>query len=224
VRDSWWILNKGSFFDERQIPEKHRLAVADYLSSQNIERLFIESRPEFLSESSLTSFLERLRKTVKLTVGLGLEVSSQNILNLIRKGLDLKVFERCVKLLRSKDVNVQMFLMAGLPGANEPETSLESIRYAKRLGSNEIMISATVPRRGTILRAMWERREWKPIDITLFHDIVDSARTVFEPKNVDVWALDLRTYQSDAQMEAYEYCKLPSRRHQLHIDDFAANS
>ncbi len=223
-KDSWCILNKGSFFDDRQIPNRHRLAIAECLHDYDVKRVFIESRPEFVTGASLREFREQLGSDRELTTGVGLETSDERLLDLIRKGISLKVLEKCVILLRENNVRVQTFLMAGLPGANEPETTLQSIRYAKEIGSDQIMISATVPRRGSELQKMWQRKEWRPIDITLFYQIVDSARTQFASKDVEVWPWDIHSYQSEIQIARYKQYRDGSPANQLRIEDFRARS
>jgi len=220
VRDSWCVLNKGSFFDDRQVPEEHRLALARCLNEEGVKNVFIESRPEFVAEERLHRFRNELGNQGGLTVGLGLETSNEMILDFIKKGLSLNSFEKCVELLHQHGATAQTFLMAGLPGATEPESTLESVQFAKRVGSDQIMISATVPRRGTELRRMWERGEWQPIDITLFSQIIEFTRTIFEPEDVDVWLCGVYNYQSKAQRERYRRYGHRSTRDQARIEDF----
>lgn len=220
VKDSWCVLNKGSFFDDRQIPEEHRLALAKCLNEADIKNIFIESRPEFVAQEHLRRFRSELGAQRGLTVGLGLETSDERILGLIKKGLSLRTFEKGVELLHQHETTAQAFLMAGLPGATEPESTLESVRFAKRVGSDQVMISAAVPRRGTELWRMWKRGEWQPIDITLFSQIIESARRIFEPEDVDVWLCGVYNYQSKAQRERYRRYRHRSTRDQAKMEEF----
>ncbi len=200
------------------------MAIAECLREHNVRRVFIESRPEFVTERSLRSFREQLGRDRGLTIGVGLETSDERILSLIRKGISLKMLEKCVSLLRRHDVMVQIFLMAGLPGASEPQTTLRSLRYAREIGSDQVMISATVPRRGTQLRRMWKMKEWKPIDITLFYQIVESAKAIFEPGDVEVWPRGIYSYKDDGQKTRYKQYKDRSARGQLQMEDFSNRS
>lgn len=75
------IYNAGSFLNDNEITyELQERIIEGVRTSQDLEVLFVESRPEFITTEKLTSFSTKLNpKTLK--IGIGLESSNERIRN-----------------------------------------------------------------------------------------------------------------------------------------------
>ena len=103
------------------------------LNLDNVVGLSIATRPDSISDECL-DYLEELSKRTYLTVELGLQTIHDKTSKLINRGHDLECFNKCLKRLRDKNINVVVHIINGLPY----ETKSEMIETAKYLGKLDI--------------------------------------------------------------------------------------
>ena len=103
------------------------------ISGDEIVGLAIATRPDCLPEEVL-DLLEELSKKTYLWVELGLQTIHQSTANLIRRGYKLEVFEKAIKELRKRNINVVVHLILGLPN----ETHEEILETTKYIAQSEI--------------------------------------------------------------------------------------
>jgi len=160
------IYNGGSFLNDDEIPLEVQLEICEDVSSiPSIKVLFIESRPEFVTEEKISLLVSKLGGK-KLKVGLGLECVSDDIREkCVNKGLSKKDFEKAVMLLRNNGVKVLTYVFIKPLYVTEREAISEAIRttnYAFRVGSNEVTLEAALVQRGTKMEEVYRKGDFRP--------------------------------------------------------------
>ncbi len=180
------IFNSGSFFDEREISKETReeiLAAVD--SAESIERLQVESRPEFITEAALMHSVEVFSK--ELEVGIGLETSSDKIRQLsINKGFTLEDFKRAVNLCKKHDVKVKAYLLIKPPFLSEKlaiEDAVASAVEAFKLGADRISFNPMNVQRFTLVERLFLNKEYSP---PWLWSVVEILRRVKEEVDIPV--------------------------------------
>jgi len=160
------IYNGGSFLNDDEIPLEVQLEICEDVSSiPSIRVLFIESRPEFVTEEKISLLVSKLGGK-KLKVGLGLECVSDDIREkCVNKGLSKKDFEKAVMLLRNNGVKVLTYVFIKPLYVTEREAISEAIRttnYAFQVGSNEVTLEAALVQRGTKMEEVYRKGDFRP--------------------------------------------------------------
>jgi len=160
------IYNGGSFLNDDEIPIEVQLEICEDVSSiPSIKVLFVESRPEFVTEEKISLLVSKLRGK-KLKVGVGLECVSDDIREkCINKGLSKKDFEKAVMLLRNNGVKVLAYVFIKPLYITEREAISEAIRttnYAFQVGSNEVTLEAALVQRGTKMEEVYRKGDFRP--------------------------------------------------------------
>lgn len=97
------------------------------ISHPEVVVLSIATRPDCLGEDVL-NLLERLNSIKPVWVELGLQTIHEKTASFIRRGYRLSCFEEAVKNLRSRNLEVIVHTILGLPGENE-KMVLETMEY-----------------------------------------------------------------------------------------------
>ena len=94
----------------------------------------------------------KLKKSGCYSVGYGLESGSQEILDRIKKGLNIKEAHNAIKWAKEAGIETVGFFMFGLPGETE-ETMEETIKLATDLNLDYAKVTLATPFPGTALYA-----------------------------------------------------------------------
>ncbi len=155
------IFTSGSFLDPEEIPEEFRRFVYDSLEGK-IERLVVESRPEFVSEE-VAEELSSLGFEVE--VGIGLETADDFVReHCINKGFKFEDFEKASKILRSHGVRVKAYLLLKPPFLSEREAVedvLKSMDAVKGL-ADVVSVNPTNVQKNTYVEMLWRRGLFRP--------------------------------------------------------------
>jgi len=160
------IYNGGSFLNNDEIPLEVQLEICEDVSSiPSIKVLFVESRPEFVTEEKISLLVSKLGGK-KLKIGLGLECVSDDIREkCVNKGLSKKDFEKAVMLLKNNGVKVLTYVFIKPLYITEREAISEAIRttnYAFQVGSNEVTLEAALVQRGTRMEEVYRKGDFRP--------------------------------------------------------------
>jgi len=160
------IYNGGSFLNNNEIPLEVQLEICEDVSSiPSIKTLFVESRPEFVTEEKI-SLLVSKSGSKKLKVGLGLECVSDDIREkCVNKGLLKKDYEKAVKHLRNNGAEVLTYVFIKPLYITEREAISEAIRttnYAFQVGSNEVTLEAALVQKGTKMEEVYRKGNFRP--------------------------------------------------------------
>mgnify|MGYP004452455173 FL=1 len=158
-------------------------APADYLErifTEAIEDpevviLSIATRPDCLPEDVL-DLLARLNQQKPVWVELGLQTMHEESAQIIHRGYDLACFERAVSELRSREIDVIVHTILGLPGEGKEEV-LRTIDYLNHMDIQGIKLQLLHILKGTQLGQIYlEQKEGQefisPMTMEAYIDLV----------------------------------------------------
>jgi radical SAM enzyme (TIGR01210 family) len=152
------IYTSGSFLDEREVPAAVRDRIMDGFSS--CKRILFESRPEFVTEESLSSL-----PSEKIEIALGLESSNDLVLRkCINKGFTVSDYQRAASLIRSRGMRVRTYLLLKPPYLTERQAmkdTLASIEFASPF-SDSISVNPVNVQRDTMVESLFRRGDYRP--------------------------------------------------------------
>lgn len=120
----------------------------------NVVGLNIGTRCDCLDDEIL-DYLEDLNKRTFLTIELGLQSSHDETLKLINRGHTKEQFSEAVKKLHSKNINVVVHIINGLPYETE-DMMIETAKYVNELNVHGIKIHMLYIEKNTPLAKMYE--------------------------------------------------------------------
>lgn len=110
--------------------------------------------------SSLTEeIVAAMKKAGCYLVGLGIESSSQEILDLAKKKQTIAEIERAVAICKKFKLQTMGHFIFGLPGETR-ETAEQTLKFMKRLGIDYMQCYCAVPYPGTELGEMAKAKGW----------------------------------------------------------------
>ena len=159
------LYNSGSFLDERQIPLEAKTEILTILSKdENIKKIIIESRPEFIREDFVKELVE-IVKNKRLEVGIGLESVTDFIREkCINKGFSLKDYEGALNILKKYDIRVLTYVLLKPPFLNEWEAIIEAektIRYAFQAGTDTVILEVLYLEADSIVEYLYKQNMYK---------------------------------------------------------------
>ncbi|MCK5347006.1 MAG: radical SAM protein, partial [Candidatus Heimdallarchaeota archaeon] len=138
---------KSIYFDDDtwNIGRERMFVFCDELEARELNIPWaIMARAELMDEE----LLERMRKVGLFAVKYGIESSSQQLLDNIGKGLDLKKGEEVIKYTKYLGIRTHLTFTFGLPGETE-QTIQDTIDYALKLNPTSVQFSMATPFPGT---------------------------------------------------------------------------
>ncbi|MEM5782825.1 MAG: DUF5591 domain-containing protein [Candidatus Aenigmatarchaeota archaeon] len=161
------LFTSGSFLDDKQFPKVIRQYFVKKCISNNIKKLIIESRPEFINDENLSDF-----KGLDLSVAIGLEIANNEILKLYKKGFTVEDFIKASEIIRKNGFKVRTYLMVGLPFVKDlKEEVKKSVEFAKKYSDTIVLIN-TFPHSNAPIFDLFISGKWKPLDEKQFNEIV----------------------------------------------------
>ena len=121
----------------------------------DIVALSIGTRPDCLGDDVL-DLLDRLNRIKPVWVELGLQTIHEDTARYIRRGYALDCFEKAVKDLRARSLEVIVHTILGLPGEDR-ERTLQTIRYLNGQPIQGIKLQLLHVLKGTDLALDYER-------------------------------------------------------------------
>jgi len=127
----------------------------------------------------------------------GVESGSQEMLNLMKKGITLENARKAFYLTRKNGIKTQAFFLIGLPWETE-ETFRETVEFAKELKPDSAQFAVVVPHPGTELYDICIKKRW--LKFNSWEDF-DCRKTLIETDNFS--ARDVEKYRIQAYREFY---------------------
>lgn len=160
------IFNGGSFLCDQEIPARAQEWICEQVAAHpTIEKLMVESLPQFVTEGKLAALSARLGGKT-LEVGIGLEVYSDRVRSRnVRKNFSRREFERAVRVLQSCGAKLWVYVFLKPLGLSEREAieeAVQAIHYAAGLGAVEIGLSCAFVQERTQMSAAYHRGEFRP--------------------------------------------------------------
>lgn len=196
-----YIVNSGSFLDERQIPREYLLWLADFLKDKNLG-LVLDCRADSKADNYIDEINTLLASVNSLTFAIGLEAYRDDIGDIIFKKLGKGITrEQCIaqaNYLHNLGCKVKAYVIIALPWLNGPsylkegyrksmdwhiETAYKTVEFAiKEMNVDRIGISPFFPYQGTNSKIP---DDWAPISATESYEIKNQLRQVLPDTQID---------------------------------------
>lgn len=152
------------------------------LNLDNVVGLSIATRPDAISDECL-NYLEELNKKTYLTIELGLQTIHETTSKLINRCHTLECFENMVNKLRSKNINVVVHIINGLPYESK-DMMLETVKYLNKLDIQGIKIHMLHILKDTPLAIQYRKKPFHILSKEEYIDIVCDQLELLRPEIV----------------------------------------
>jgi len=156
------IFTSGSFLDDRELSSETRRKIAQIVHTrEQIKKLIVETRPEFVSPEKL----EDLQAVENLELALGLETADDFIRSsYINKGFSFEDYTRAAEIAADCGASVKTYLLLKPPFVSEKRAIEDVITSAQRIAtySSTISLNLCTVQRHTLLEALWRRAYYRP--------------------------------------------------------------
>ena len=140
------------------------------LKLPNVVGLNIATRTDAISDECL-DYLTELNKKTYLTIELGLQTIHESTTKLINRCHTLECFEKMVKKLRDRNINVVVHIINGLP-CETKEMMIETAKYLNKLDIQGIKIHMLHILKGTKLAKIYNEKPFHVLTKEEYIDIV----------------------------------------------------
>ena len=140
------------------------------LKLPNVVGLNIATRADAISDECL-DYLTELSKKTYLTIELGLQTIHESTTKLINRCHTLECFEKMVKKLRDRNINVVVHIINGLP-CETKEMMIETAKYLNKLDIQGIKIHMLHILKGTKLAKIYNEKPFHVLTKEEYIDIV----------------------------------------------------
>jgi len=155
------IYTSGSFLDPAEVPGPVRVQILDGLAAAGVEKLVVESRPEYVAEELVEESVARIRTEVAI----GLETSNDLVReHSIQKGFSFEEFKEAAKVVQKVGGSVKTYLLLKPPFLSEGVAISDAIRSARDAApfSDVLSLNLSNIQRGTPMERMWTLGEYRP--------------------------------------------------------------
>ena len=152
------------------------------LHLDNVVGLSIATRPDAISDECL-NYLEELNKKTYLTIELGLQTIHETTSKLINRCHTIECFENMVNKLRSKNINVVVHIINGLPYESK-DMMLETVKYLNKLDIQGIKIHMLHILKNTPLAIQYNKKPFHILSKEEYIDIVCDQLELLRPEIV----------------------------------------
>ena len=161
------IFNSGSFLDTNEISIEAQTAILTMINKfESVSEVIVESRPEFVTQTTLKKVRKSLDKDKQLEIGIGLESSNDLVrINNINKGFLFEDYKKAVKTALSENTRVKTYLLLKPPFLTEKEAITDTIQSAIdaiKNGSRSISINPLNVQSGTFVYNLWKNGIYRP--------------------------------------------------------------
>ena len=173
------IFTSGSFLDEQEVFREARDAILETLAYvPGVIKVLVETRPNFVTEENVKDCLKILRNK-PFELAFGLETSSDRIRkDSINKGFTFRDFVRAAEIARKHGATVKAYLLLKplfLSERQALEDIVHSIDDAVPY-ADTISINLCNVQKGTLVEAIWEKRQYRPPWLWSIVEILQRAK------------------------------------------------
>ena len=154
IKDGKYIAYFQAYTGTYDKVERLRALFTEAIEHPDIVVLSVATRPDCLPEEVL-DLLEELNRKKPVWVELGLQTIHEESARYIRRGYELYVYDKAVKDLRARGIEVITHLIIGLPGETRQDI-LESVRYVCGSGASGIKLQLLHILKGTDLEKEYQ--------------------------------------------------------------------
>ncbi|MFX0014218.1 MAG: archaeosine biosynthesis radical SAM protein RaSEA [Promethearchaeota archaeon] len=161
------LFNSGSFFDEKDIPQKLRLNLIENIKkSTSVSKLSVESRPEYLINNlNVVKKTKELLEPIELEIGVGFESSNNTILiDCWNKGFLVEDYKRSVEKIRTLDIRIKTYILIKPPFLTEREAindTLMTVKDTIDIGTEVISLNPCNIQNGTLVKDLYQQDRYQ---------------------------------------------------------------
>jgi len=170
--------NTNTYAPLEVLKEKYELI----LKQNNVVGLSIATRPDAITDQCV-DYLEELNKRTYLTVELGLQTIHEKTSMLINRCHTLECFYNMVEKLRSRDINVVVHIINGLPYETK-DMMIETVKYLNKLDIQGIKIHMLHVLKNTELANLYKKEQFHILSREEYVDIVCEQLEYLRPEIV----------------------------------------
>ena len=170
--------NTNTYAPLRVLKEKYELI----LKQKDIIGLSIATRCDSITDECL-NYLNDLNKKTNLTIELGLQTIHEKTSILINRCHTLECFEKMVKKLRKRNINVVVHIINGLPYETK-DMMINTVKYLNKLDIQGIKIHMLSIVKNTELAKMYEKEKFHILTKDEYIDIVCHQLEYLKPEIV----------------------------------------
>ena len=182
MKDGKYIAYFQAFTNTYGPVEKLRALYTEAIRHPDIVALSIATRPDCLPQEVL-ELLEELNHIKPVWVELGLQTIHPATADYIRRGYDLEVYNRAVRSLRARHLEVITHVIIGLPGETAADM-VETVRYVVASGATGIKLQLLHVLRGTDLAKDYEAGKFEVLTEDAYMEILRQCLAVIPPQMV----------------------------------------
>ncbi|MBE6032567.1 MAG: TIGR01212 family radical SAM protein [Clostridiales bacterium] len=162
--------------------EKLDRIFTEAISHPEVVALSIGTRPDCLPEETL-DLLGALNKIKPVWVELGLQTIDPKSAKYIRRGFDLPCYDRAVRELKARGIEVIVHMIIGLPGESA-EDIYATAAYISKSGADGIKLQLLHVLRGTDLLADYEAGKFEVLEMDAYIAILAGCIRRLRPEIV----------------------------------------
>ena len=162
--------------------EKLKEVYEPILKEENVVGLNIATRPDCISKACF-NYLEDLNKRTDLIVELGLQTIKEETSTLINRCHTLECFEKTLKELRKRNINVVVHIINGLPYETK-EDMINTIKYLNKQDIQGIKIHMLSILKDTPLEELYKKEQFHILTKEEYVDIVVDQLEYLRPEIV----------------------------------------
>ena len=155
------IYTSGSFFDDREVSVALRKRILERLKANDVKRLILESRPEFITSKKL---LSAKNDFPDIEVAVGLESANDFVLeHSVNKGFTFKDYVRAAKSVKGSGLRLRTYILIKPPFLTEQEAITDAVRSARKVNEYTDIISFNPVnvQKYTLVERLWRNREYR---------------------------------------------------------------
>jgi radical SAM enzyme (TIGR01210 family) len=168
------IYTSGSFLDDEEIGANATDRILSTALSK-VERVLIESRPEFVSKERL----ERLPDPVRIEIAMGLESANDVVLrHSVNKNMRFEDFQRASELCGDFGISPRAYILVKPPFLTEREAMVDAVSTAESAAgvADTISFNPVNVQRNTLVEFLWRRAEFRPPWLWTVLDVVERSK------------------------------------------------
>ena len=167
----------GSFFDDREVPQKLRQKIIALFGKRHFKNFLAESRCDTLTAENLR-WLKTVINADNIFIEVGIESCCEWILrNCINKNLSFEEILHAVELVHNCEMKICANIAIGFPFVNESTgivSAVHSIETALNIGFDSVVLFPYHVRPGTMLEFLWRNNFYQPCSLYSFCEVLKS--------------------------------------------------
>lgn len=151
----------------------------DAIEDDEVVILSIATRPDCISEEVL-ELLSELNAIKPVWIELGLQSIHENTAKMINRGYELAVYDKALKELQGRGLEVITHVILGLPGETTDDM-VATVDYVCKSGTNGIKLQLLHVLKGTKLADMYQKDAFHMMSMEEYLDVLKRCVAIIPP-------------------------------------------